>query len=87
MMKKDSMTADEAFNPVTGEFVRTDRGIKRWWRGFKKHWIFNTWNFILAMGAASTAVLGLYASVEELILVFAINPAVTSLGCTSPIGV
>jgi hypothetical protein len=86
MVKKDSMLPEESFNPATGEFVRVDHGVKRWWRGLKRHWVFNVGNVVLAIGALSTAVLGIYAGVTELMFVFANNPAVTSLSCTNPIG-
>jgi hypothetical protein len=86
MIKKDSMLLEERFNPATGEMVRVDRGMKRWWRGLKKHWAFNIWNILLAMGAAATAILGIYASITELIFVFTNNPAVTSFSCANPIG-
>jgi len=86
MIQKDSVLPAETFNPATGEFIRFDHGMKRWWRGLKRRWAFNGWNVILAMGAAATAVLGIYASVTELISVFANNPAITSLSCNNPIG-
>lgn len=86
MIQKDSVLPAEKFNPATGEFIHFDHGMKRWWRGLKRHWAFNGWNVILAMGAAATAVLGIYAGVTELISVFANNPAITSLSCNNPIG-
>ena len=85
-IQKNAVLPEEAFNPLTGEVARVDMGLKRWMRGMGKSWPLNLWNFVFALGAAATAVLGIYASVVELINVFKYRPTVTSFGCTNPVG-
>ena len=85
-IQKNAALPEEAFNPLTGEVARIDRGLKRWMRGMGKSWPLNIWNIVFALGAAATAVLGIYASVVELIDVFKYSSAVTSFSCANPVG-
>lgn len=61
----NAMTDEEGFDPVTGIVVRKDRGIKRWVRGFfRGRWYLNVLHVLYAIGAWTTAGLGLYAAIE-----------------------
>ncbi|KAH8807775.1 amino acid transporter-like protein [Xylogone sp. PMI_703] len=85
-IQRDAILPEETFNHNTGEVFRVDGGVKRWIRGMKKHWVLNLWNLVFALGAMATAVLGIYASIVDLIFVFKFSPAITSFTCTNPVG-
>ncbi|ESZ93670.1 putative N amino acid transport system protein [Sclerotinia borealis F-4128] len=85
-IQKDAMLPDEeSFDPQTGTYSYFDRGVKRWIRGFKVHWLFNIFNFFYFLGALTTAALGIYTSCLGLISAFDGTSAATSFGCTSPV--
>jgi hypothetical protein len=58
----------EGFNPVTGQVVRHDRGLKQWVRGFfKNRVVLNFWHLGSFLGSAVTAALGAYSATVALI--------------------
>ena len=83
-LRKDAMTSDEHFDPVTGIYHAMDSGVTRWIRGFKKNWAFNSFNVFYALGALVSTVLGVYTSVLGLITAFSGGSVATSFGCASP---
>ena len=84
-IKKNNILSSEGFNTVTGTFRRSDNGIKRWTRGFLQNWHINAFNVFFALGAATTAVLGIYSSIVSLIAGFEGKTVATSFGCTAPV--
>lgn len=72
-------------NGAVGTFVREDGGVKRWTRGFMKKKYVNSFNVFFALGAATTAILGIYSSVVSLIAGFAGKTVATSFGCAAPV--
>ena len=77
----------EGFDPATGTVTRQDTGIKRIIRGFfAGNWYMNVWNVIYLGGALATCGLGIWAAVENLILIYAL-PQLNAFGCTSPLDV
>lgn len=61
----NAMTEGGGFDPQTGVYVRKDRGLRRWARGFRRgRWWLNILHVLYAGGAWVTAGLGLYAAIE-----------------------
>ena len=86
-IKKNAMQPGEGFDPATGNIVLHDRGFRRLARGFMAgNWYVNVWNIIYFLGALCTAALGIWAAVENLILIYAV-PELNAFGCTSPLDV
>lgn len=81
--QKDSILPEEEFNPVTGETRRVDAGFRRYWRGFKKQFILNSWDSVYFLGALTAAILGIYASIVGMKTEFALTP-VTAFTCANP---
>ncbi|TGO66012.1 hypothetical protein BOTNAR_0070g00130 [Botryotinia narcissicola] len=85
-IQKDAMLpGEESFDPTTGTYNYIDTGVKRWIRGFKANWLFNTFNLIYFLGALTTAALGIYTSCLGLMSAFNGDSAATSFGCTPPV--
>jgi hypothetical protein len=84
-IKKNAILPSEEFDTITGTFMRTDNGMKRWTRGFKHKWHINAFNVFFALGAATTAVLGIYSSIVSLIGGFSGKTVATSFGCSAPV--
>lgn len=84
-IKKDAVTEEERFDPVTSNFNYVDKGFKRWARGYMKRPVFNTWNVIYMLGSLATTALGMYSSIEGLISAFSGKSAATSFGCSTPV--
>ncbi|KAL9135490.1 MAG: hypothetical protein Q9175_003329 [Cornicularia normoerica] len=86
-IKKNALRDGEGFDPVTGQVSLQDRGVKRLMRGFMAgDWYLNVWNVIYFLGALATAGLGIWAAVENLILIYA-QPQLNAFGCHSPLDV
>ena len=86
-IKKNALRSGEGFDPATGNIVLHDTGIRRMSRGFMAgNWYLNVWNIIYFLGALATAGLGIWAAVENLIVVYAI-PELNAFGCKSPLDV
>ncbi|EEP77878.1 predicted protein [Uncinocarpus reesii 1704] len=82
----DAALPGEGFDPVTGITTRHDNGWKRWVRGFKKNWHFNTVNVIYGLGGLVCSGMGSWAAIEGLIAVFGPGGTVaTSFGCAPPV--
>ncbi|KAK3369668.1 transmembrane amino acid transporter [Lasiosphaeria ovina] len=84
-IKKDAMTEQERFDPITKTYNYTDSGFKRFARGFLKRPFFNTWNIIYLLGGLATTGLGMYSSIEGLIAGFEGRTVATSFGCATPV--
>lgn len=85
MIQKNAIGADEGFDPTTGPAARRDSGIQRIMRGFlAKKWYINVLNILYCLGAFVCAGLGMWASIENLIAVYAI-PQLNAFTCTSPL--
>ena len=84
-IQKDAMTAEEGFDPATGQYSYVDRGVKRWARGFMKRPLFNACNVLYVLGGLATTGLGVYSSVTGLIEAFSGASLATSFGCASPV--
>lgn len=85
-IRQHAMQPGEGFDPATGRVTRFDSGFARFKRGFARQWYIKTFNFFYMLGAACCAVLGAYSAVKGIVSSFQTNPAITSFGCTSPIG-
>lgn len=84
-VKKGAMLPEEEFNEVTKKYTRHDGGMKRWIRGYKKFWWFNTFNVIYFFGALVVSGIGCYSAIKALMSAFGNGSTVaTSFGCTSP---
>lgn len=86
-IKKNALRGGEGYDPVTGQVSLQDRGVKRLMRGFMAGmWYLNAWNVLYFLGALATAGLGIWAAVENLILIYA-QPQLNAFGCHSPLDV
>ncbi|KAL3427796.1 transmembrane amino acid transporter family protein [Phlyctema vagabunda] len=83
-IQQDAMHPDERFDPATRTTNYVDRGLARYVRGFKKHWLLNTFNFLYFLGSLTTAALGIYSSCLGLMSAFDGGSVATSFGCASP---
>ncbi|KAJ5760649.1 hypothetical protein N7520_007805 [Penicillium odoratum] len=81
----DAMLPEEEFNPRTGMAQRVDHGVKRWIRGYKVKFWWNTFDVLYALAALSTAGLGIWASVMGMNASFK-STALTPFSCTNPAG-
>jgi hypothetical protein len=85
LIQKNALQPGEGFDPVTGQVVYHDRGVKRWIRGFfAKRWYLNLWHILYAGGALALSGLGSYAAIENMIFAFTI-PQVNAFSCQSPL--
>jgi hypothetical protein len=83
-IKKDAMLPSEQMD-AHGQYIREDTGMTRWIRGYKRRWLMNSFNVFYALGAATTAVLGIYSSIKSLIDAFNGTSVATSFGCAAPV--
>jgi hypothetical protein len=83
-VQKDSILPEEEFNPQTGQAQRLS-GFKRWMRGYKKKFVWNTFDLIYALAALSTAGLGIWASVHSMTKAFK-ETKLTPFTCANPAG-
>jgi hypothetical protein len=84
-VQNDAMLPEEEFNPATGEVQRLDSGTKRWIRGYKKKFVWNTFDVIYSLGALSAAGLGIWASVTSMHKAFE-GGNLTPFTCANPAG-
>jgi hypothetical protein len=85
MIQKNAIGPDGGFDPATGPVARSDSGLKRIARGFfAKAWYINVLNLLYCLGALVCAGLGMWASIENLITIYAI-PQLNAFTCTSPL--
>jgi hypothetical protein len=66
MMQRDAVQEDEGYDPITGQTTRRDSGIRRWARGFFKHFFMNTFNVVFCLCSIVTAALGMYSSIIQI---------------------
>ncbi|WPH03029.1 hypothetical protein R9X50_00590300 [Acrodontium crateriforme] len=71
----------EGFDPATGITTRLDSGMKRWVRGYKKHFVICTLSLLFSMAGLASAGMGTWSAVIGLQQFFADHPAATSWGC------
>lgn len=82
-----ALTPEESFDPDTGALRnRVDSGWKRHIRGLKKDLFSNAFDAFYFLGAAVTAILGMYSAIYSMKVNYATNPNVTSFSCKSPTG-
>jgi len=82
---RNSKLEGEHFDPVTGQTVRQDAGIKRVIRGFMKgRWYMNIFNLLYGLGALALAGLGAYGAINNLINSFK-SGQTNSFVCKSPL--
>ncbi|OBR11308.1 transmembrane amino acid transporter [Colletotrichum higginsianum IMI 349063] len=85
-VRRDAMVPEEeGFDPATGRYAYVDGGFRRYWRGFLRRPVFNTWNFVYMLGGLVTTALGMYSSIEGLVEAFDGKSRATSFGCASPV--
>ncbi|EFZ02452.1 transmembrane amino acid transporter [Metarhizium robertsii] len=86
-IQKSAMEGEAGFDPSTGELAARDGGIRRWVRGFfGARWYLNVFNLLYFLGAMALCALGIYASVMNLIQIYAV-PQLNAFGCKSPLDV
>lgn len=85
-IKQHAMQPGEGFDPATGRVTRLDSGFARFKRGFSRQWYIKTFNLFYMLGAACCAILGAYSAIQGIVSSFQSNPAVSSFGCSSPVG-
>ncbi len=83
--QKDAALPEEQFDPRTSQINRVDSGMKRWWRGFKKQFLMNTWDSLYFLASLATAILGLWASIGAMVTAYK-GTSITSFGCANPAG-
>lgn len=83
-IQRDAILPEESFDPLTGKVQRKDGGLKRWIRGYKKEFLWNTFDVCYFLGAVVTAILGLYTTILGMHEAYQSNPNVVAFSCTSP---
>ncbi|KAF9253436.1 hypothetical protein LCP9604111_962 [Penicillium roqueforti] len=83
-VQNDAILPDE-INSTTGQVQRIDSGIKRWIRGYKKKFVWNTFDVIYSLLALSAAGLGIWASVTSMHTSFE-EGKLTHFTCANPAG-
>ncbi|KAJ5178371.1 Amino acid transporter transmembrane [Penicillium coprophilum] len=84
-IQNDAILPEEEFNPSTGQAQRLDSGMKRWIRGYKKKFVWNTFDILYAIGALGAAGLGIWASVTSMHTQFQAG-SLTPFTCANPAG-
>ncbi|OQE44628.1 hypothetical protein PENCOP_c002G07913 [Penicillium coprophilum] len=84
-IQNDAILPEEEFNPTTGHTQRLDSGIKRWIRGYKKKFVWNTFDVLYGIGALGAAGLGIWASVTSMHTQFE-GGSLTPFTCANPAG-
>lgn len=84
-VQNDAILPEEEFNSATGQVQRVDNGIKRLIRGYKKKFIWNTFDLIYSLAALSAAGLGIWASVTAMNTDFK-SGKLTPFTCANPAG-
>ncbi|KAJ5894623.1 hypothetical protein N7495_006314 [Penicillium taxi] len=82
-VQRDAILPEEEFDPVTGVAQRVDSGFKRWVRGYKKRFLWNTFDVFYCLAALSLAGLGIWASVISMNTSFN-SGRLTSFTCANP---
>ncbi|KIW21176.1 hypothetical protein PV08_01756 [Exophiala spinifera] len=85
-IQRDAILPQETFDPATGQVQHVDSGFKRWWRGFKKELLVNSFDVIFYLGSCVTCVLGLYAGFKTMVDAYNGSTNLTAWRCESPTG-
>ncbi|KAG8215668.1 transmembrane amino acid transporter protein-domain-containing protein [Butyriboletus roseoflavus] len=87
VMQVDAMSHDSPYDVNNPRASRIDSwwSIYRWVRGYKRHFLFNTWNVVLSLACLATATLAAYSSVTSIITDFQTGTSGTTFGCISPL--
>ena len=86
LVQRGASLPGEGFDPVTGQTTRHDSGMKRWVRGYKKHFFINTFTTLYFLAGLACSGMGTWAAIEGLIQVFGPGGTVaTSFGCAVPV--
>ncbi|KAI7538754.1 amino acid transporter-like protein [Hortaea werneckii] len=86
LVQRGASLPGEGFDPVTGQTTRHDSGVKRWVRGYKKHFFINTFTTLYFLAGLACSGMGTWAAIEGLIQVFGPGGTVaTSFGCAVPV--
>ena len=85
--QKDSVLLEEkdTFDPYTGEVRRVDSGFKRYWRGFKKQFVLNSWDSVYGLAALAASILGIWSSIVGMIAAYK-GASITPFTCVNPAG-
>ncbi|KGO74709.1 Amino acid transporter, transmembrane [Penicillium italicum] len=84
-VQNDAILPEEGFDPATGQVQRMDNGFKRLIRGYKKKFVWNTFDLIYALCALAAAGLGIWASVTSMNTEFK-SGNLTPFTCANPAG-
>ncbi|QQK40586.1 Amino acid transporter, transmembrane [Penicillium digitatum] len=84
-VQNDAILPEEEFNPTTGQVQRVDSGIKRIIRGYKKKFVWNTFDLIYSLASLSAAGLGIWSSVTAMNTSFN-SGKLTPFTCKNPAG-
>jgi hypothetical protein len=68
---------EDTFDAATGRVTHVDSGLKRWLEG-KKESAWDLFDTIFLFGQVTTAVLGIYASINSMHTTYATNPNLTA---------
>ncbi|KAF8120731.1 transmembrane amino acid transporter protein-domain-containing protein [Boletus edulis] len=87
LVQVDAMSEDRSYDIKNPRASRIDSwwNLSRWVRGYKKHFIFNTWNLIIFLACLATAALASYTSITSIISGFQTGTSAPSFGCRSPL--
>ncbi|KAF8435462.1 transmembrane amino acid transporter protein-domain-containing protein [Boletus edulis BED1] len=87
LVQVDAMSEDRPYDVNDPRTSRIDswRNVSRWIRGYKKHFIFNTWNLIIFLACLATAALASYSAITSIITDFQTGTSGTSFSCRSPL--
>ncbi|KAI7192521.1 amino acid transporter-like protein [Hortaea werneckii] len=86
LVQRGASLPGEGFDPVTGHTTRHDSGMKRWVRGYKKHFFINTFTTLYFLAGLACSGTGTWAAIEGLIQVFGPGGTVaTPFGCAVPV--
>ncbi|KXL49116.1 hypothetical protein M433DRAFT_7937 [Acidomyces richmondensis BFW] len=82
---KNASHTEPGFDPVSGDVVTSDRGLRRILRGFfGQRWYLNVFNLLYFLAALALCALGIYASAENLITAYS-QPQYNAFSCISPL--
>jgi len=88
-IQKNAIKAGEGFDPSTGQIIRYESTVQRWYRGFWSGGPIrvaqNIWHVLYFLCSLAMCGLGLYAAIQGMIDVFAANAALNSFSCVSPL--
>ena len=66
MIKRDALLPGDSFDPMIRTVMKQDSGLRRVWRGYRRHWVLNSWNSVMFLGSAATAILRTYSAAVQI---------------------